>query len=91
MAAEAGAAPFLHEGLTKPMAFVILRPGFAPGEELARGLQDHVAKKTAPFKAPRFVEFVSQLPRSDRDKLARKELKAMAEAAAERLRGAKRL
>jgi acyl-coenzyme A synthetase/AMP-(fatty) acid ligase len=66
------------------MAFVILREGFRASEELARLLRDHVAKKTAPFKAPRFIEFVDSLPRSDRDKLSRKELKRMAEAAAER-------
>jgi benzoate-CoA ligase len=85
--AEAGAAPFMSEGLVKPMAFVILRPGFAPSEELARSIQDFVAKKTAPYKAPRFVEFVQKLPRGDRDKLARKELKQMAEAAATKYAG----
>jgi benzoate-CoA ligase len=79
---EAGAAPFVQEGLVKPMAFVILRLGHQPTEALARLLSDHVASKTAPFKAPRFVEFVDKLPRGDRDKLSRKELKAMAEAAA---------
>jgi benzoate-CoA ligase family protein len=87
--AEAGAAPFMQDGLMKPMAFVILRAGMAPSEGLAKRLQDHVAQKTAAFKAPRFVEFVTSLPRSDRDKLARKELKAMAEAAAKKHLAAK--
>jgi benzoate-CoA ligase len=82
--AEAGAAPFMEEGLMKPMAFVILRPGLQPTDALQKELQDHVAQKTAPFKAPRFIEFVTAMPRSDRDKLARKELKAMAEAAAKK-------
>jgi benzoate-CoA ligase len=80
--AEAGAAPFVVEGLVKPMAFVILRPGFEASDALAKSIRDHVAAKAAPFKAPRFVEFVDKLPRGDRDKLARKELKAMAETAA---------
>ncbi|MCK6547116.1 benzoate-CoA ligase family protein [Myxococcota bacterium] len=82
--AEAGVAPFTEEGLVKPMAFVVLRPGFDASEALARSIQDHVAAKTLPFKAPRFVEFVDALPRGDRDKLARKELKQLAEAAAKR-------
>jgi acyl-coenzyme A synthetase/AMP-(fatty) acid ligase len=82
--AECGAAPFVHEGLTKPMAFVVLRNGHTASEELSRSLSDHVAAKSTPFKAPRFVEFVPSLPRSDRDKLARGELKKLAEAAAKR-------
>jgi benzoate-CoA ligase len=81
---EAGAAPFVQEGLTKPMAFIVLRPGHSPSDELARSLSDFVAARTAPYKAPRFVEFVEKLPRGDRDKLARKELRTMAEAAAKR-------
>jgi benzoate-CoA ligase family protein len=81
---EAGAAPFTQEGLTKPMAFVILREGQTASEELAKQLADHVASAVGGFKAPRFVEFVETLPRSDRDKLARGELKAMALAAAKR-------
>lgn len=84
--AEAGAAPFTHEGLVKPMAFVVLRQGWSASDELAQRLQDHVAARTAPFKAPRFVEFVSSLPRGDRDKLARKALAALAEEAAARRR-----
>lgn len=80
--AEAGAAPFVTGGLVKPMAFVILRPGFAASGALSKEITDHVLAKLERFKAPRFIEFVDRLPRGDRDKLARKELKAMAEAAA---------
>jgi benzoate-CoA ligase len=80
--AEAGVAPFESEGLVKPMAFVILRHGAAPSDALAKELSDHVAKSLLPFKAPRFVEFVGTLPRGDRDKLARGELKKMAAEAA---------
>lgn len=84
--AEAGASGFTQAGLLKPMAFVILRAGHAPTPELAKALSQHVADTTQPYKAPRFIEFVSELPRSDRDKLARGALKRMAGEAA-RTRG----
>ncbi len=82
--AEAGASAFAQEGLTKPMAFVILRAGFEPTPELAKALSQHVADTTLPFKAPRFIEFVTELPRSDRDKLARGALEKLAGEAAVR-------
>ncbi len=82
--AEAGVAPFEFEGLVKPMAFVILKSGVDASDGLARTLADHVAGALLPFKAPRFVEFVPELPRGDRDKLDRGELKRMAALAAAR-------
>jgi benzoate-CoA ligase family protein len=79
---EAGASSYKHEGLLKPMAFVILRPGVEKTEALAKSLSDHVASTTKPYKAPRFIEFMDALPRGDRDKLDRKALKTMAVASA---------
>ena len=81
--AEAGASSYKHEGLLKPMAFVILREGFEANDELAKSLSDHVAETTKPYKAPRFIDFVSELPRGDRDKLDRKILKTQALEAAQ--------
>ncbi|MBI4818630.1 MAG: benzoate-CoA ligase family protein [Deltaproteobacteria bacterium] len=78
---EAGAAAFTHDGLQKPMAFVVLRRGEEVSTEL---LREHVAKLTEPYKAPRFIEIVQTLPRGDRDKLDRKALKEHAEAAAKK-------
>lgn len=86
--AEAGAAAFEQDGLTKPMAFVILRGDAEPSEALAKALSDHVAEALAPYKAPRFVEFVTRLPRGDRDKLDRRALAANAKAAADARGGA---
>ena len=40
-------------------AVVVLRDGFAPSDELARALQDHVKSQTAPYKYPRIVEFAA--------------------------------
>lgn len=81
---EAGASSYAHEGLTKPMAFVILAAGQEPSDELAKTLTDHVIGELAPYKAPRFIEFVTELPRGDRDKLARKQLAELATAAAKK-------
>lgn len=80
--AEAGAAPFVVEGLVKPMAFLILRPGFSNDETTLASIKEHAGKKLERFKAPRFLEVVEKLPRGDRDKLDRKVLKTMSAAAA---------
>ena len=52
-------------------AVVVLRPGFEPGEELARDLQDHVKARTAPYKYPRLVEFAGELPKTASGKVRR--------------------
>ncbi len=57
-------------------AVVVLRDGFAPGEELARELQDHVKHETAPYKHPRIVEFVGELPKTASGKVKRALLRA---------------
>jgi acyl-coenzyme A synthetase/AMP-(fatty) acid ligase len=56
-------------------AIVVLREG-EPGEELARELQDHVKSTTAPYKFPRIVEFVDELPKTSSGKIKRAELRA---------------
>src|SRR3546814_2117747 len=47
-------------------AFVVLRRGRPPCDALAHELQDHVKSVIAPYKYPRLVEFVADLPRTDR-------------------------
>ena len=56
-------------------AFVILKPGHAPSEELAREIQDHVKAETAPYKYPRYIEFVTELPKTVSGKIRRVELR----------------
>ena len=58
-------------------AFVILAPGYVPSEELAKSLQDYVRNTTAPYKYPRLVEFVSELPKTVSGKIRRVELRQM--------------
>ncbi|MDT7933574.1 MAG: AMP-binding protein [Sphingomonadaceae bacterium] len=52
-------------------AFVVLRDGYAPGDATARELQDHVKATIAPYKYPRAIEFVAELPRTPTGKLRR--------------------
>ncbi len=56
-------------------AFIVLKPGFEPGEKLAREIQEHVKAVTAPYKYPRRVEFVTELPKTISGKIRRKELR----------------
>jgi acyl-coenzyme A synthetase/AMP-(fatty) acid ligase len=60
-------------------AFVVLRPGHEAGEPLARELQDHVKRVTAPYKYPREIEFVDSLPKTRSGKIRRVELRKLEE------------
>jgi benzoate-CoA ligase family protein len=66
-----------HEsgGLVKPKAFVVLREGFEGAEQLAEEIKQFVKSHIAVYKYPRWVEFVSSLPKNDRGKIDRKKLK----------------
>jgi 2-aminobenzoate-CoA ligase len=55
----------------KVKAFVVVAPGRAPCEALARELQDHVKAAIAPYKYPRELEFVEALPKTATGKLQR--------------------
>ncbi len=61
--------------LVKPKAFVVLREGHAPGEEMAGAIKEFVKSRLALYKYPRWVEFVSSLPKNDRGKIDRRKLK----------------
>ena len=56
-------------------AFVILAPGHSPSEELLAELQEHVKSSTAPYKYPREIEFVTELPKTISGKIRRVELR----------------
>jgi len=53
------------------MAFIVLAPGAAPGEETVKELQDFVKTHIAPYKYPRRIKFVESLPRTETGKLQR--------------------
>ena len=56
-------------------AFVVLAGGAEGSDALAAELQDHVKRLTAPYKYPRAVEFVPELPKNASGKLLRKVLR----------------
>jgi acetyl-CoA synthetase len=57
-------------------ATIVLSKGYEPSEELKVELQNHVKKVTAPYKYPRIVEFVKELPKTISGKIRRTELRA---------------
>jgi acyl-coenzyme A synthetase/AMP-(fatty) acid ligase len=57
-------------------AVVVLRDEFAAGEDLATELKEHVKRETAPYKYPRIVDFVAELPKTASGKVRRAELRA---------------
>lgn len=59
-------------------AYVVLAPGIAGDAALTTTLQDHVKREIAPYKYPRAIEFVTQLPRTETGKLKRFALRQMA-------------
>jgi acetyl-CoA synthetase len=56
-------------------AFVVLKPGQVPSESLAFELQEHVKRTTAPYKYPREIAFVPDLPKTVSGKIRRVELR----------------
>jgi benzoate-CoA ligase family protein len=61
--------------LTKPAAYVVVNPCFRPNDELVRELQDWVVQKIGAYKHPRWIEFVSELPKTATGKLQRFKLR----------------
>ena len=67
-----------HDGLVKPMAFVVLRAGVDGSPQLAKELQQHVRERLAEYKRPRWVEFLAELPKTATGKIQRFQLRALA-------------
>jgi acyl-coenzyme A synthetase/AMP-(fatty) acid ligase len=57
-------------------AVVVLREGYAPSPALARELQEHVKRETAPYKYPRIVDFAEELPKTASGKVKRAALRS---------------
>jgi acetyl-CoA synthetase len=57
-------------------ATVVLAKGYSAGDALVLELQDHVKKVTAPYKSPRIVEFVAELPKTISGKIRRVEIRS---------------
>jgi benzoate-CoA ligase len=64
-----------EQSLIKPKAFVVLRSDVTGTDALAHTLQQHVKAGLAPYKYPRWIEFVSELPKTATGKIQRFKLR----------------
>jgi benzoate-CoA ligase len=64
------------DGLTKPKAFVVVKPTVTADDRTAREIQQFVKSRIAPYKYPRWIEFVTELPKTATGKLQRFRLRA---------------
>jgi len=65
-----------EDRLVKPLAYVVLKPGRRASGELLEELKQHAKSRLAPFKYPRFVEFIEELPKTATGKIQRFKLRA---------------
>jgi len=56
-------------------ATIILNRGYIGNDELKKDIQEHFKKNTAPYKYPRVIEFVDELPKTHSGKIKRSEIK----------------
>ncbi len=66
------------EHLTKPVAYVVLKGGQQGSDALADELRAHVKAQLAPYKYPRWIEFIDELPKTATGKIQRFKLRARA-------------
>ena len=66
-----------HDNVTadRQMQFVVLASGFTGSDDLVRELQEHTKQMTAPYKYPREIEFMAELPKTVSGKIRRVELR----------------
>jgi benzoate-CoA ligase len=75
---EAAVIAFEEEtGLHTPKAFVVLREGISGSAELVKELQDFVKQQITPYKYPRRIEFLCELPKTAAGKILRYKLREM--------------
>ena len=60
-----------RDGLTRPKAFVVLKKSAQASDGLADELKQFVKERLAPYKYPRFVEFLPELPKTATGKIRR--------------------
>lgn len=57
--------------LIKPRAFIVTKPGVTGSEKLMQALRQHVKDRLAPYKYPRWIDFVEELPKTATGKIQR--------------------
>ncbi|MGI5823550.1 MAG: AMP-binding protein, partial [Dethiobacteria bacterium] len=70
-----------EKNLIKPKAYVVLKDGSAGSEELANELKQFALERMAKYKYPRWIEFISELPKSATGKIQRFKLRLASEKA----------
>ena len=65
-----------EQKLVKPRAYVVVKPGVRADDALAEALQAHVKARLAPYKYPRWIEFIDELPKTATGKIQRFKLRA---------------
>lgn len=65
------------QNLEKPRAYVVVKGGYEASSELAKELQDFVKQRLQPYKYPRWIEFVSELPKTPTGKIQRYKLRLL--------------
>jgi benzoate-CoA ligase len=65
-------------GLIKPLAYIVPRADAQPGSALVEELKLHVKSRLAPFKYPRWIEFLPELPKTATGKIQRFKLRDLA-------------
>ena len=64
-----------EDGLVKPLAYVKLNGGFSGDDDLTSALIGHCASNMAPYKRPRRIEYVDDLPKTATGKIQRFKLR----------------
>jgi benzoate-CoA ligase len=67
-----------EEHLMKPVAYIVLKGGQQASGTLAEELRAHVKSQLAPYKYPRWIEFIDELPKTATGKIQRFKLRARA-------------
>jgi benzoate-CoA ligase len=64
-----------NDGLIRPKAFVVAKPGVAAGDGFAEALQQHARSRLPGFKCPRWIAFLDELPKTATGKIQRFKLR----------------
>ena len=75
---EAAVVGRSEEGLTKTLAYVVLKPGHDGGDAMAETLKAFVKDQLAPYKYPREIRFIAELPKTATGKIQRFKLRESA-------------
>ena len=62
---------FDTDTLIKPKAYIVLKQGYEPSDELANELKNYIKERLAAFKYPRWIEFLPELPKTATGKIQR--------------------